>query len=526
MGDHRCAIEKRNVAIILNRNCSTIAAPIFIAMRNVFLFLLVACFAIPLSAQKVYDFNANCKAAYNEILKLKPTVGQNLINKERQQNPNNLVPDLLEGYIDFFILFFNEDPDEYAKRKDNYDKRLKIFEDGPHNTPFYRYCKALTYIQRASVRIKFGERYSAGWDFKKANSLIKDNRSDYPSFQPNNMVFGPIQVVIGTIPQGYKWITALFGMKGSINEGMTNMRTFLNSNDTYAKLFTNEAIFYYCYLMFYVENKPDEVFKLINQRKLDLVNNHLLAYLAANLAINSKQTDYAEKIIQQRNQSSEYLATPVWDFELGYIRLHQMQLDSAIMHFQNFLSNFKGKFYVKDVLEKVNWAYILKGNTDSAEKYRLLTIKLGSTDSDADKKAYREAKKGIVPNVVLLKARILNDGGYYKDALTVLQGKTVADFPKPEEALEFTYRLARIYDDMSKDDDAIKYYREAIRLGKDRQEYYAARAALQMGYIYEKRNQKPLAIAAFKECLDMGDHEFKDSLDQRAKSGIARCKGQ
>ncbi len=79
---------------------------------------------------------------------------------------------------------------------------------------------------------------------------------------------------------------------------------------------------------------------------------------------------------------------------------------------------------------------------------------------------------------------------------------------------------------MGRDDDAIRFYRIAIKLGKERPEYYAARAALQMGYIYENRNQKSLAIATFQECLDMGDHEYKDSLDQRAKSGIARCKGQ
>jgi tetratricopeptide (TPR) repeat protein len=79
---------------------------------------------------------------------------------------------------------------------------------------------------------------------------------------------------------------------------------------------------------------------------------------------------------------------------------------------------------------------------------------------------------------------------------------------------------------MNKDDDAIKYYQTAIKYGKDRQEYYAARAALQKGFIYEQRGQKALAIEAFQECLDMKDHEYKDSLDQRAKSGIARCKGE
>lgn len=495
-------------------------------MKNLLITVCICLLSVAAFSQKVYDFNPTCRAAYNEIIKLKLSAGKELIDKERQQNPDNLIPDLLEGYIDFFTLFFNEDPTVYAARKDNFDKRITAFDSGPKNTPFYRYCKGLTYIQRAAIKIKFGERYSAGWDFKKANSLINDNADKYPSFQPNNMLLGPIEVVIGTIPQGYKWITSLFGMKGSISEGMQVMRNFLNSNDTYAKLFNNEATFYYCYLMFYIENKPEEVFKLIQTKKLDLVNNHLFAYLAANLAINSKQTDYAGKVILARNLSADYMQTAAWDFEMGYVTLHKLQLDEAIKYFSQFLNKFKGKFYVKDVLQKISWAYYLKGDKAKAEEYRLLTIKNGSTESDADKKAYRDARKNFWPSELLLKARILNDGGYQKEALALLQGKTVNDFPKPEDALDFTYRLARIYDDMGKDDEAIKYYQATIKLGKTRPEYYAARAALQMGYIYEKRNQKSLAIAAYQEVLDMGDHEYKDSLDQRAKSGIARCKGE
>lgn len=495
-------------------------------MKKLLFFLAISILSIAGYGQKVYDFNANCREAYTEIFRLKLKSGQTLIDRERQLNPNNLIPNLLEGYIDFFTLFFNEDPNEYAARKECFDKRIDEFDAGPSNSPFYRYCKALTYLQRAAIKIKFGERYSAGWDFKKANSLIKDNSQKYPSFQPNNMISGPISVVIGTIPSGYRWITNLLGLKGSINEGMQVMRSFINSNDSYAKLMSNEAIFYYCYLMFYIENKQEEVFKLIQAKKLDLVNNHLFTYLAANLAINSKQTDYASSIIQARNPSDEYMQTAAWDFQMGYVKLHKLELDESIKYLSKFLNKFKGKFYVKDVTQKLSWAYYLKGNKEEAEKYRVLTVKNGNTESDADKKAYRDAKKGFWPNETLLKARILNDGGYNKEALTVLHGKTINDFARPEDAIDFTYRLARIYDDIGKDDDAIRYYQVAIKLGRNRPEYYAARAALQMGNIYEKRNQKSLAIAAYQDVLSMGDHEYKDSLDQRAKSGIARCKGE
>jgi tetratricopeptide (TPR) repeat protein len=423
-------------------------------------------------------------------------------------------------------LFFNEDPAEYKKRKDNFGRRLDAIEDGPSSSPFYNYSRSIVYMQRAAVGIKFGERLSAGWDFKRAFSLIKDNRSKFPSFQPNNMIYGPLQVAIGTVPKNYKWATSLFGMKGSISGGMQLMQNFLNSNDQWARLFTNEATFYYCFLKFHLENKPEEVFQYIQAKRLDAVNNHLFTYLAANLGRNNKQSGFARSAVLNRNKSGEYLNTSVWDFELGYAELYKQDYADAAIYFERFAKSFRGKFYLKDALQKLSWAYYLQGNMAAAEKTRQRLLKSGSNDTDADKKAHSEAKTAVWPNVVLLKARLLNDGGYHKEALALLHGKSNRDFPKPEDALEFTYRVARIYDDVGNDDAAIKAYESSIKLGINRREYYAARAALQIGFIYERRGQKATAISYYEKCLAMEDHDYKDSLDQKAKAGIQRCKGQ
>jgi tetratricopeptide (TPR) repeat protein len=153
-------------------------------------------------------------------------------------------------------------------------------------------------------------------------------------------------------------------------------------------------------------------------------------------------------------------------------------------------------------------------------------LKKGATDTDADKKALKDAKSGTWPNALLLRSRLLNDGGFHKEALALLAGKTTESFTSIEDRLEFSYRVARIYDDLGRKDEAIKAYQVAIILGEHRKEYYAARAALQIAQIYEERGQKALAITYYQKCLDMDDHEFKDSLDQRAKSGIGRCKGE
>jgi len=355
--------------------------------------------------------------------------------------------------------------------------------------------------------------------------LIKDNRKKFPAFVPNNMVYGPMQVAAGTIPDGYKWLAGLFGIKGSINNGMALMQNVINSNDVYAKLFFNEASFYYCYILFYIQNQPQQVFRYISQKNLDLVNNHLLAYMAANLAINNRMNEYARNVIQNKSDSPEYIQTPVWNFEMGYIQLRHLELDDATKNFEYFISHFKGKFYVKDACEKLSWCYYLQGNTAAANNARQLVLKKGNAETDADKQANKDAKTSRWPNPLLLKARVLNDGGYNSQALALLENKTGKDFTTPEEQLEFTYRLGRIYDDMENDEAAIKNYLFAISIGANRTEYYASRAALQIGMIYEKQGNKALAIEYYKKCLAMDDHDYKDSIDQKAKAGIARCSG-
>ena len=139
------------------------------------------------------------------------------------------------------------------------------------------------------------------------------------------------------------------------------------------------------------------------------------------------------------------------------------------------------------------------------------------------KQALKDAKTGVWPNPLLLKARLLTDGGYTKDALALLQGKQQV-FTSASDKLEYVYRIGRIYEDLGKETEAISFYKETIKLGANQTAYFAARAALQAGQILEKRGQKLEAIAFYEQCLSMEEHSYKNSLDQRAKAGIARCK--
>ncbi|HLX91160.1 MAG TPA: tetratricopeptide repeat protein [Puia sp.] len=487
--------------------------------------LIIGCFVLTClrtAAQPVFDFNDECRRAYQQIIMLRLDRGQKILDSEKRKHPDNLIPIYLENYIDFFILFFNEDPAEFKLRASNGEKRLKLIDHGPSNSPLYLFTKSIIHFQWAAVNVKFGNNWEAGWEFRRSFLESKSNLRKFGDFSPNDMLYGPMQVAAGTIPDGYKWLGNLLGIKGSIREGMTKLELFLNQKNEWALLFHDEAVFYYLYLKFYIENKKDDVFRFINDEHLDVRNNHLFTYLAANLGINDQQAAYTIKVLSQKSEGPEYLIMPAWDMEMGYAKLDGMEPDAAV-YLNRFVNNFQGRFYMKDVLQKLSWFYYLENDQKRAESVRKMILQKGSAETESEKQAQQEALSGYWPDKTLLRARLLNDGGYHRKALQQLEGKTEADFNRPADKLEFSYRLGRIYDDLNRKDEAIAKYLLTLSEGADAPQYFAARSALQIGYIYEAKGDKSQAISYYQQCLDLKDHEYKNSLDQKAKAGIARC---
>lgn len=495
-----------------------------LSLRACLVLLWLTAYGFAHANKPVYDFNATCRQAYKEIVQLRLEPAQQLLEKEKAQNPGNLIPHLLENYIDFFILFFNEDPQEFERRKNNRDKRLQLLNGGPAQSPFYRYAKAVLYFQWAAIEVKMGSRWDGGWDFRRSYLQIKANAADFPNFAPNEMFMGAMQTVAGTIPQGYQWLASILGINGSISKGMAKLENFVHGKGAWQSLFREEAIFYYCYLKFHLLNQKQEVMEFIRRQSLDVTHNHLFAYMAANLAVNSQRAAYAETILMQRSKAPGYYPLHIWDLETGVAKLYRLDPEAEI-YLQRFLQQFKGRYYVKDALLRLAWFYYLRGNTSRAEAYKAQIPLRGSNDTDADKHALKEATKAGWPDTLLLRSRLLNDGGYHREALQVLLRKQPSDYQLPVQQVEYIYRLARIRDDMGDTAAAIRHYQEAYHKGRELKEYFAARAALQLGYIYENRRQCAMAITWFNRCMALSGHDFKNSLDQRAKAGIARCTG-
>lgn len=475
------------------------------------------------NAQLNYQWTDRTQTIYESITSLRIPEARKWIAADKKTNPNNLSYALLESYADFYQLFLNENTQEYNQLYPRFKNRIGLLEDGPQNSPYYLYSLGLAHLHKSLVAIRFDKNWEAALDFRKAYLNFKENKRKYPKFTPNDVYLGILTTVIGTIPKGYQWMANVLGLSGKISDGNAMVLRYLNSKDELSERARNEALLVYPYLIMNFEGNKEKTFDFINKNDYDFKNNQMHAYMATNLYLNHQQSAKALAIVTELNNSDAYLDLPFWHLEIGYANLNELKLDKAQKAFTEFIATFKGNFYIKDAYERLSWIAYLQGDMKKANAYRAAVLKNGNQITDADKQAFQNAQSGTWPNPILLKARLLSDGGYQSQALNSLAGKTSIDFNSDTEKTEFAYRLARIYDLMGQDDLAIKYYNSAIEKGADLTDYFAARAALQIGLIYEQKNNFSKAIQYFNTCIEMKNHAFKNSLDQKAKSGIQRC---
>lgn len=184
-----------------------------------------------LLAQK-FVFSENCTKAYQNYLAFRINDARSYLLKEIKEQPGNLMTVFLANYEDFVLLTFNENPEEYQRRKPNLKQRLKVLEQGDSSSPYSIFCKAVLYFQWCAIRSKYTDYWDAAWDFRRSHLLFKECKQKFPRFRPVEPFLGTQSAIISTIPKGYKWISSILGMKGEMTSGMNLLATYVFSTET------------------------------------------------------------------------------------------------------------------------------------------------------------------------------------------------------------------------------------------------------------------------------------------------------
>lgn len=486
-----------------------------------FFILLIFCFSWRGGAATyTYDYSENCRKAYENYLSLH--VGEargNLIN-EISTHPYNLMATYIADYEDCILLLLNCDKNDYTRREDHLEERIELLEKGDEASPWYRFCKAGVYLHWAIVNVRFGEQYSAAMNFRRSFALLKENQRRFPQFEYNQPFAGLEEAVVGSLPGSYKWLAALFGMKGSVKGGTEKLAKFVSSHKA-GDLMYSETVLYYLYTRFYLLTQQKEVWEYLASPQFSTRNNLLHTFVKANLAIDARHSDAAIETLTAAAREPDYSQYPIFDYQMAMALFNKTDT-SCNIYFRQYLAKNKSDLYIKDSWQKMALARYVEGNMAMAEFCRQQIKLHGTTRIDADKQAQKFAESNRWPLKQLLQARLLIEGGYYNRASGILGSIDTNMLLNPADKAEYFFRNGRIYEELAQYNNALEQYQHSINVGKDRHEQFAARAALHMGKVYEHTGNTTKALNSYRQCLDMPAHDFQNSIDQQAKAGVNR----
>ena len=449
------------------------------------------------------------------------TEAKQLLQKERQHNPQNGVIVLLNNYADYFSLLSSENKTEYERLKDARTDRIALLEKNDKNSPYYLFSQAEVYLQWSLLKARFGDYLSSAYDTKKAESLLKENTKKFPEFLPDQMDLAMVNVIFGSIPANLKGITHFLGMHGDAEAGIKQMEEVRGKfTKTKYAFYNDEIVFFICTVDVNMLHDVNSYGKLTGYLNSMEGNSLLKVYLQGYVAVKTAHNDDAIVFLEAAPKSSQYIDVPAISYLLGSAKLNRMDNDSPIF-LNQFIITYKGVSLIKDAYLKLAYFYLLTGDTKKYDYYLKLVKTKGYAVDEKDKQALKEAND-TKPDIDLLKARFYFDGGYYNKALAQLNTKNADSFKILRDKIEYYYRTGRIYDKINKSYEAVINYQKTISLGKNSTYYYAANSALRAGNIFEQLKDFTKAATYYNQALDMKDHEYQSSIDNDAKAGLKR----
>jgi len=493
-------------------------------IRKIWILSAILCLSVLASAQGRFDYSDELQSIYKDILDLKLEKATADLAALKITDPNNLSHLHIENYIDFFTVFINEDEKEFKRLEKNRRKRIKyIQKNGDKTSPYYLFSQAEINLQWALARSKFGEQFNALRDLYSAYRDLKQNETRHPDFIENKKSLSVIHAVNETIPiPGL--IKRIFTLEGDLQQGEREILELLEYTKGENSFFYAEALASHVIITLYQKNDKEAAYLALKNSKLDPRSSNLVNFLYAKVAQRAGYNDEAIDILTDRANGTEYLPFPYLDFLMGLSKLRKLDADADVP-LKRFVNNFKGRLYLKEAYQKLAWfELVINEDEQGYKKYIKRVNSIGTELVDDDKQAQKEYDEGVIPNIDILRARLLFDGGYIQRAYNYLITNSEKLAYNSHLVLEYYYRLGRSTQALKNYPDALKYFLLTVENGRSSKKYFACNAALQMGIIYEQQNQYEDAEKYFKECLSMEPSKYKNSLHQKAKTGLDRIK--
>jgi len=438
-----------------------------------------------------------------------------------KDNYDNAAIAHLESLKDFFKVFVTEEEALFIESQEKKEELRQIINNLPDNNPWKKFALAEIYLHSAMEKSKFGQLYRSAREIYKAYRLLMSNAEEHPYFIYNNKSLSVINCLAGTVTMP-GLVKKIFDIDGKLEKGIKQLTEISQySLGDPSSLFKEEIDAIYLYVYLYQMRDKKKTLEYLDRTRLDPKTSLLSTFIVTKVYERTGQNDLALATLESSPQSSEYFRFPYLKMMKANYLLRRLD-DNCIQLYEEYISDFKGRHYLKEAYQKIAWSSIIfRENTELYDKQIQKIISQGHLLVDGDTQAQKEAESNIRPHPTLLKARLLYDGGYYLKAQYILEEYQAKQISDPHHTLEYTYRMGRISQALGNLDDAIYYYHNTID-SQDNTSYYSCNAALQAGIIYEQLKDHTQARKHYNLCLSINATTYRKSLHQKAKSGLHR----
>lgn len=477
-----------------------------------FITCLFLCVAFKPQAQNDWVLSPQLSEAYTFTLNLQIDESRKSIS-----DPTSAEQIYIASLGDVLELLLTEDEVKFEKHEDVYESRLNKLE-GAGSTASALFTIAELRLQWAFVYLKFGHEFDAAWNIRQAYFSMQECKKKFPLYLPIKKTSGVLEVMLGAVPEKYQWVINMLGMQGSVEKGLQELEEVKSKS---SPLHMEATLLYYL-IQGYILQRTEIAVSGLHDDLSANEENQLVVFFRAALAIKNSQSEKALSSLIKLEENKTGLPIAYAHYQLGEVYLHKGEYESAIRCYQKFLKEYHGLNYIKDARYKTGICYWLTGNTSEAVKHFDQAKESGKEATEADKYAARSLADNSFPNIKLSKIRYATDGGYYEEAKRIVSSVEDRDLATSKEKIEFIYRKARLFDKSGSTNEAAKLYLETISLQKEESWYFAPNSCLQLGYIAINKNNLKEAKQYFEKALSYKKHEYKNSIDSKAKSALAQ----
>lgn len=483
---------------------------------SIFLFL-----SISFQAFAVYDINDNCKNAWMLLMELEIDRAKELLAEEIEENPDNYYAYYIDQTCDAYALLINSGDKDYEVFVENYYKKREIMDDHDIDSPYYLSCSAEMELQVGIFNIINSSILSG---LKKAYSSYRNiyrNLDQYPDFGPCIKMDGFFNVAISNLPPFVKWAASFFGVTSDIDYGFKLLKQNYLANKDIVGINAESALF--VILAAKINKTPEMVYDFSRSLDSSVSQTFIHSYFRSNISFRIGKNEEAYNILKQIDISDYPSADMIYSYMMGKILLRKLD-PNASYYLERYLSYLEKKEYVKEINYNLALYHLIINDPDSYYEYCDIVKNEGIELNERDREALYDANLDYAPDINLVKARLLLDGGYYsgyEDAMKSYKANSNENLPYK---LEFLFLSARYNAESSNIELAIVQFRKVIELGEDEDYYFASEAALRLGNIYREKGEFKLAKGYYKKSMELYKNDYYEYIEDKAAKGFNSVK--